>query len=165
MAAMKNPRSDVFVDYKDTEPEVNKRMYRNQFPYLYLVLLKDRVFACKAISRTNAIDIASMSHELGDIMETESLSHGRPLNRYQIPDMEVIRVRPYHRGWWVGTGENDGNGDNGIDNNYIYVSVVNGKPTVYKGGSMILDFASSKGMLHKVRVYDSEGRWDGELVV
>jgi len=156
MAAMKNPRNDiVFVDHKGSEFGENKNLY----PCLYLVILKDRVFACKAISRMNAIDIASMSDNFNDLMERESLSHGRPINKYQLPNMEVIRVRPYHRGWWMGSG------DGTVDNDYIYVSLLNGRPTVYKGGSTILDFASSKGMIHKVHVYDCKNELKMNYIV
>lgn len=154
MAAMKNPCDSYISTYID-----HKISADDSTPHLYLVILKGNVFACKAISRTNAIDIASISHELGDIMEAESLSHGRPLSRYQIPDMKVIRVRPYHRGWWMGS-ESDT-----IDNDYIYVSLVSGRPTVYKAGSMVLDFASSNGIIHKVRVYDCESVRVKELIV
>ena len=145
MAAMKNPRNACISTYGD-----HKLGEYDSTPYLYLVILKGRVFACKAVSRMNAIDIASMSHELGDIMENESLSHGRPLNRYQIPNMEVVRIRPYHRGWWLGTNEK------GVMENHIYVTLNNNKPTVYNEESVVLNFASTKGIIHKVRVHDSE---------
>lgn len=159
MAAVKNPHNDlvcVHSNYKDYNggmitPDPCKKEY--------LIILKGRVFACKATSRTNAIDIASISSEFGELMDHESLSHGRPLNKYQIPNMEVIRVRPYHRGWAMNTNENKG------DNDYMYVSLMNGRPTVYKGGSMVLDYASSKGMIHKVRVHDYENLGERELIV
>lgn len=156
MAAMKNPRNAYIGTYADHKFGVD---IDNSIPYLYLVILKGNVFACKAISRISAIDIASMSHELGDIMERESLSHGRPLNRYQIPGMEVIRVRPYHRGWWLSSNDKNAMED------HIYVSLNNKKPTVYNEESTVLNFVSSKGMLHKVRVYDCEGVRSKELIV
>jgi hypothetical protein len=173
MAAMKNPCDtllDVHTDYKNcNDIMIGKNLYEKELSQLYIINLKDRVFACKAISRMNAIDIASSSDEFDELMSNESLSHGRPVSKYQIPNMNVIRVRPYHRGWWLGAGDSgnggsSGNGGNGTDN-YIYVSMTNGKPTVYNGESMILDLASSKGMLHKVRVYDYGGQTENRLVV
>lgn len=155
---MKDPHDNlvhVHTNYKNyTDGDVNRS---NPYKKEYLIILKDHVFACKATSRMNAIDLASMSDEFDKLMNRESLSNGRPINKYHIPNMNVIRIRPYHRGWWSGT-------DN-ITDEYIYVSLTNGRPTVYKGGSTILDLASSKGLIHKVRVYDYDNLRETELIV
>ena len=154
---MKNPCDDImcvhtnYKNYNDGIPESDP--YKKE----YLIILKDHVFACKATSRMNAIDLASMSDEFYELMNHESLSHGRPINKYHIPNMNVIRIRPYHRGWWSGSDS--------ITDEYIYVSLTNGRPIVYKGGSVVLDYASSKGLVHKVRMYDYECSGERELVV
>lgn len=151
MAAMKNPHNLTSVfsyDQKECERERNCDGNRGN---LYVITLNDRVFACRAHSRTNAIDIASESYEFGDMIDHESMGQGRPIHKYEIPSMNVIRVRPYHRSWWWGNHT-----DSLSNHNHLYITLSDGKPTIYSGNSTILDFASSKGMVHKVKVYENQ---------
>jgi hypothetical protein len=115
---------------------------------LYLVYLNDHVYACKAHSRDNAIQMARDSLELGPLMEYEAMTQGRPVNPNTLSNMRVIRVKPWHRfGDWSSSEP--------LTELYIYTPENTGKPIVYRGKSQILDFVSTKGFIQRVTVYTS----------
>jgi hypothetical protein len=143
MAAQMNPRAYNAIITEKQIPNV-----------LYLIILKDHVFACKANSRSMAIDIARDSYDFGCLIDNEILENGRPVNPYTLDKMKVIRVKPWHRiDWELTTSKDDEKGDD-----YVYVCIPydNEKPLVYYGNSNLLDFVSERGIVHKVFVHNQD---------
>jgi hypothetical protein len=154
MAAMKNLTQNHLV--KD-EKEVPDTTFEYNPKKLYIVTLKNCVFACETYSRKQAIEMARNSPELERAIDRECVSNGRPISMYAIPDISVIQVKPWHRfgSWERGMGKN-------IDL-YVYFSPGSKRPMVFRGESSILDYASSGGVIKKVRVhsdYDSKEQCD-----
>lgn len=142
MAALKNPDTITFTTQSMNNPPYQKPCV------LYIIILNNHVFACKAHTRSHAIDIAKDSREFGTLIENEMFKDGRPVNPYTLQNMQVIRIKPWHRiGWAVSQP---------TPQTHIYVCLPygGGKPLVYDGNSTILDFVSEKGLIQKVRIYN-----------
>lgn len=116
----------------------------------YLITYKDITIVCKTYNRTRAIDMALMTDEIGDKLSKNSLTFGRPVSNYsQIPDLQVMQIRPWHR---IHTDHDD--------NNHMYMrskSFTKSKLSVFQGDSTVMDFATTIGAFDKIKIYtDSE---------
>lgn len=107
----------------------------------YLITYKGSSIVCKTHDRARAIDMALMTDEIGERLSANAFVHGRPISNYsQIPDLQVIQIRPCHR-----IHADLGNRD------YMYMKL--SKLSVFDGENSMMDLATTIGAFDKIKIY------------